>query len=62
MEMARLRLTGSVMRRDECVKPDMCCINIISGWKIADRVIKKNRVIGGGDLMHAMNTLQSAGQ
>jgi hypothetical protein len=63
MEMARLRLTGSVMRRDGCVKPDMCCINIISGWKIADRRHKKkNRVIGGGDLMHAMNALQSAGQ
>jgi hypothetical protein len=33
------------------------------GGKIADRRHKKkNRVIGGGDLMHAMNTLQSAGQ
>jgi hypothetical protein len=32
------------------------------GGKSRIVVIKKNRVIGGGDLMHAMNALQSAGQ
>lgn len=58
MEMERLWLTRSTMRRDGCVKQDMCCINIISAWKIAGRGKTRYRVIGSRDLMrrgHAMN-------